>query len=64
VVIPARVTVTVPTPLREYCGGHADLPVTASNVRAVLDELERGHPRLYRNLCDETGACGATSISS
>jgi sulfur-carrier protein len=51
-----RVTVTVPTPLRHYCGGAGDLTVTASSIRGVLDELERRHPRLYVNLCDETGA--------
>ena len=28
----------------------------AANVRAALEELERQHPSLYRNLCDETGA--------
>jgi MoaD family protein len=25
-------------------------------VRAVLEELERRYPSLYRNICDETGA--------
>ena len=50
------VTVHIPTPLREYCDGRLDIPVTAVTVRAALDELERRHPRLYTNLCDETGA--------
>ena len=36
--------------------GAADLPVSATTVRAVLEELERSHPSLHRNLCDETGA--------
>jgi MoaD family protein len=26
------------------------------NVRAVLEQIERRHPELYRSICDETGA--------
>jgi len=52
----ASVTVHVPSALRKYCAGAADLPVSAATVRAALDELERNHPSLYRNICDETGA--------
>jgi molybdopterin converting factor small subunit len=53
---PAIVTVHVPTPLRHYCGGADGLSLPASSVRAALEEVERRHPSLYRNLCDETGA--------
>jgi sulfur-carrier protein len=53
---PATVTVYVPTPLRHYCGGADGLSLSATDVRAALGELERQHPSLYRNLCDETGA--------
>ncbi len=49
-------TVFVPGPLREYCGGARTLPVSAPNVRAALDDLERRFPDLYRGVCDETGA--------
>ncbi len=52
----AAVTVHVPSALRRYCAGAADLPVSAATVRAALDELERNHPSLYQNICDETGA--------
>jgi len=52
----AVVTVHVPSELRKYCGGTADLPVSAASVRAALHELSRSHPSLYPNLCDETGA--------
>jgi molybdopterin converting factor small subunit len=52
----ATVTVHVPSELRKYCAGTADLPVSAASVRAALDELERNHPSLYRNICDETGS--------
>jgi molybdopterin converting factor small subunit len=30
--------------------------VSADTVQAVLDDLERTRPTLYRNVCDETGA--------
>ena len=49
------ITIHVPAPLREYCGGASDLSLSATNVRAVLGELEHRHPSLYVNLCDETG---------
>jgi len=49
-------TIHLPTALRKYCGGAADLPVSATTVRAALEELERSHASLHRNICDETGA--------
>lgn len=59
-VLPRRdttaVKVFVPGPLRQYSGGRSRLVVSASTVRAALEELERTHPSLYRNVCDETGA--------
>lgn len=38
------------------CNGDAELTLSAASVRAVLDELERRHPSLYRGVCDDTGA--------
>src|SRR5262245_36759238 len=49
------VTIHVPAALREYCGGASYLPLSAGSVRAALAELERRHPVLYTNICDETG---------
>ena len=49
------VTVYVPGSLRDYCNGAPELSVSAPNVRAALEELERSQPSLYRNICDETG---------
>jgi molybdopterin synthase sulfur carrier subunit len=51
-----NVTIHVPRELRAYCKGDAELMVSAASVRAVLDELERRHPSLYRGICDDTGA--------
>jgi molybdopterin synthase sulfur carrier subunit len=49
------ITVLVPSPLREYCGGASDLALSATSLRDVLKELERRHPELHRSVCDETG---------
>ncbi len=51
-----QVTVFVPAPLRACSGGAAELRLEAPTVRAVLEDLERRHPGLYRSVCDETGA--------
>lgn len=50
------VTVSVPTPLRNCCAGASELALGATNLRAVLGELERRYPALHRSICDETGA--------
>ncbi|HEY3215975.1 MAG TPA: MoaD/ThiS family protein [Candidatus Eisenbacteria bacterium] len=50
------IKIHVPTALRDDCGGASELWLPASSVRAVLQELERRHPSLYRGVCDETGA--------
>jgi molybdopterin synthase sulfur carrier subunit len=53
---PLIVTLHVPGQLRPYCGGAAELPISAPTVRAALEDLERSQAALYRNVCDETGA--------
>jgi sulfur-carrier protein len=50
------ITILVPGPLRACCQGASELLISASSVRAALEEIERQHPSLYRNICDETGA--------
>ena len=50
-----NITIHVFGQLREYCAGATELSLTARTVRAVLEQLEREQPLLYRNLCDETG---------
>jgi molybdopterin synthase sulfur carrier subunit len=49
------ITIYLPGPLRSYCAGAAQLSIQAATVRAMLDDLERSQPALYRNICDETG---------
>jgi molybdopterin converting factor small subunit len=50
------ITIHVPTALRTCCDGAAELLLSAPTVRAALEQIERSHPALYRNFCDETGA--------
>jgi molybdopterin converting factor small subunit len=50
------IAVQIPGPLREYCDGASEISLSAPNVRSALEQLERSHPSLYRNICDETGA--------
>ncbi len=49
------ITVSVPAELRPCCEGAAELALPAESVRAALEQLERRHPSLHRNICDETG---------
>jgi sulfur-carrier protein len=51
-----HITIHVPRELRGYCKGASELILSAPSVRAILDELERRHPSLYRGICDDTGA--------
>lgn len=50
------VTTFIPRELRAYCDGASELVLAVPNVRALLEELERRHPSLYRSICNETGA--------
>jgi molybdopterin converting factor small subunit len=52
----ATITLQIPGPLRNCCAGAAELTLSASSVRGVLEEIERRYPALYRGICDETGA--------
>ena len=49
------VSIHVLGPLRPYCGGAAELCVSARSVRGALEQLARREVALYRNLCDERG---------
>ena len=49
------ITIHVPAALRACCEGASQLSLSAPNVRAALEQIERSHPSLYRSVCDETG---------
>ena len=50
------VTIHVPGALRDCCEGASELSLSASTVRAVLEQIEQRYPSLHRGICDETGA--------
>ena len=50
------ITILVPGVLRGCCDGASEIILSASSVRAALEELERRYPSLHGSVCDETGA--------
>jgi len=46
----------VPSLLRQYVAGARTIEVSGDTVREALADLQRRHPALYVNICDETGA--------
>ena len=53
-VIP-EIRVEIPRELRSLCGGKTQLCFSARNVRGLLAEMARQHPRVYVSVCDERG---------
>ena len=51
----SSITIHVPGPLRDCCAGASELALSATSLRAVLEELERRYPALHHSVCDETG---------
>ena len=49
------IAIQVPVALRDCCRGAAELSLSASTVRAALEQLKQIHPQLYCSVCDETG---------
>jgi len=45
-------SIRVPSALRTFTGGNADVEVTATTVRDALTELERRHPGISARLLD------------
>ena len=49
------VKVRIPTPLRNLTGGKDEVEVEGSNVREVLENLEKAYPGFRERLFDENG---------
>lgn len=47
--------VMIPTPLRRFTEGAETVPVQATDVAGVLDQLEARYPGIRERLCDESG---------
>ncbi len=48
-------TIRIPTPLRSYTGGQAEIPVSGETVGAALSDLTTRHPALKQHLYTEAG---------
>jgi molybdopterin converting factor small subunit len=49
------VTVRIPTILRTYTGGSAEVPAQGATLLEVIDDLEVNHPGLRARLLDDGG---------
>ena len=49
------VRVRVPTPLRKYTQGADEVNAQGSNVKSLVDDLEKNYPGIKERVCDETG---------
>jgi molybdopterin converting factor small subunit len=49
------VTVRIPTILRTYTGGAAEVSVEGASLAAVVDALEESYPGLRARVLDESG---------
>ncbi|MFI9721362.1 MoaD/ThiS family protein [Streptomyces sp. NPDC052396] len=49
------VTVRIPTILRTYTGGQAEVPAQGATLAEVIDDLERNHPGIAARVLDDSG---------
>ena len=49
------VTVRIPTILRSYTGGSAEVSAQGANLAEVIEDLEVNHPGLRARLLDDSG---------
>lgn len=48
-------TIRIPTPLRAYTNGQAEIPISGSTVGAALGDLTSKHPALKPHLYGDNG---------
>ncbi len=49
------IKVRIPTPLQKLTGDKGEVEVTASNIKELVQSLEKNYPGIKDRLCDETG---------
>jgi MoaD family protein len=49
------ITVRVPTPLQKLTQNQAEIKTTGTNIRELIDSLEKRFPGIKARICDETG---------
>jgi sulfur-carrier protein len=48
-------TVRIPTILRTYTGGQAEVPADGGTLADVIESLEKNHPGISARVLDDTG---------
>lgn len=48
-------TVRIPTILRTYTGGSAEVPAEGATLAEVIESLEKNHPGIAARVLDDTG---------
>lgn len=49
------ITIKIPTPLQKLTQNHAEVNVSGSNIKELIDNLEKSFPGIKERICDETG---------
>lgn len=49
------VKVRIPTPLQKLTNQQAEIAVQATNIRTLIDALEKSYPGFKDRICDEQG---------
>ena len=49
------ITVRIPTPLQNMTQNKAEVESSGTNIREVIDDLERNFPGIKERICDEKG---------
>ena len=49
------IIVRIPTPLRKLTNGQGELNISASNIKDLIEVLEKNYPGMKGRLCDDTG---------
>lgn len=50
-----QATVRVPTPLQKLTKNQAKVKVSSTNIRELIEDLEKRFPGIKERICDETG---------
>jgi molybdopterin synthase sulfur carrier subunit len=49
------VRVRVPTPLRKFTKGVDEVDAQGTNIRSIVEDLEKNYPGIKERICDESG---------
>ena len=49
------VTIRIPTPLRKFTGGEAEIGVEGATIRELFDNAEQAHEGLHAKIFDDSG---------